>query len=345
MKYSHILFCVAACMLTSCGLKKERITDAPPVRVTIQAVNPQAVGALRSYSGTVESGDGSEVSFAVGGTVRQIYVTPGQKVAKGQLLAELKSETAENAYSIAQATLAEARDAYNRLKKLHDADALPDMQWVEVQSKLTQAENAAEIAARGVTDTRLYAPMEGVVANKTIDVGQTVLPAVPVMEIVGLGDVKVSISVPEEEISAMRPGREATVTIEALDGRELPAQLTEENIVANPLTRAYDVKFKVANSNGDILPGMLCTVDLQPQAADSAAQAAIVLPPQAVLLSADNRNFVWLSTNGRAERRFVEQGGITADGIVISSGLARGDSVIVAGMQKVSQGTHVEPIN
>ncbi len=326
--------------LNSCGLKKEKITAAPPVKVEVMAVSTSDVADARTYSGTVECGDGSEVSFSVPGTIKNIYVTPGQKVSKGQLLADLEDGSLVNSANIAEATLAEAKDAYARLKKLHDANALPDIKWTEMQSKLTQAENAAAMARRAVKDARIYAPVSGIIAEKTADVGQTVVPAVPVMKIVALGDVKVSISVPENEIAAMKPGREATVAIDALDGETRQAVLTEQGVVANPLSRAYDVKFRISNADGKLLPGMLCSVKLAPQA-DVEEQTSIVLPPQAVLLSADNRNFVWLANGGKAQMRYIEQGGITADGIIVSSGVNPGDSVITAGMQKISNGTSI----
>lgn len=88
------------------------------------------------------------LSFSVPGTITDFYVEEGQRVAKGQVLARVRSDSYVNAGNIADAELAEARDAYARLKKLHDADALPEIKWVEVQNKLKQAENAAEMSRR-----------------------------------------------------------------------------------------------------------------------------------------------------------------------------------------------------
>lgn len=346
MKKTHVLYLALGSLmvggLNSCGLKKEKITPAPPVKVEVLAVSHSNIDDTRTYSGTIESGDGSEVSFSVAGTIKNIYVAPGQKVSKGQLLAELNSESLVNAANIAQATLEEARDAYARLQKLHEANALPDIKWTEMQTKLKQAENAADIANRAVSDARIYAPVSGIISEKLADVGQTVVPAVPVLKIIGLGDVKVSISVPENEISAMISGSKAEVTIDALGGEARDGILTEKGVVANPLSRAYDVKFRINNADGKLLPGMLCSVKIVPaESSVEEGKGSIVLPPQAVLLSADNRNFVWLANGGKAQMRYIEQAGITADGIIVSSGINPGDSVITAGMQKVSNGTEI----
>ncbi len=342
MKHSSLLLSAAiiGASLSSCGIKKEKSTVIPPVKVDVIAAAGDSLSTTQLYSGTIESGDGADMSFTVAGTLKAIYVEPGQKVSKGQLLAEIDAATLQNMAQTAEATLAQAQDAYTRLKKLHDANALPDIQWVEVQSKLHQAENAAAIARRAVGDARIYSPVSGIVAEKFADVGQTVAPAVPVVKIVSIDDVKVSISVPETEIAIMRPGTRAVVSSDALSSGSLDALLTEQGVVANPLSRTYVVKFKVSNRSGELRPGMLCNVEL---AAPATSQSSpIILPPRCVLLSADSRQFVWLAKKGRAEQRFVETGKLLPEGVEISSGIQPGDTVIVAGMQKVCNGTNIQ---
>lgn len=344
MKTSHILKIlfagIALGSLCSCGFKKEKITASPPIKVTVLPVSTTSAASGRVYSGTVASDEGSELSFAMPGTVKEIYVKEGDKVTKGQLLAELKNGTLQNNYNIAQATLDDAQDAYNRFKQLHDANALADIRWVEVQNALKQAQNAAEMARRALDDAKIYAPVNGTISEKLIDVGQTVVPAVPAIRMITLGDVKVTIPVPESEIANLTIGEHADITVEALNDLQLSGKLSDKSIVANPLTRTYEAKFAVDNSAGKLLPGMICSVALQ---SDSTQRNVIVLPPQSVLLSADNRNFVWVAAQGEAHQRFVEAPDMTTEGIVISSGLSVGDTVIIAGMQKVSDGTPIDP--
>lgn len=325
--------------VSSCGLKKEKISAPSPVKVEVLSVDESTATNSRTYSGTLVAGKGSSLSFAVAGTVKNVYVDVGQKVAQGQLLAELDSDNLANSAAIARAALSEAEDAYQRYKQLHDANALADIKWVEVENTLKQAQSAAAIANRALNDTKLHAPFGGVVAERHIDVGQNAVPAVPVLQIVALNNIKASIAVPETEISAMHPGSRATVTIDALSNKPIDATLSEVGIVANPLTRTFSVEFTLDTPQKDLRPGMLCDVTVT---TDTLTSPSIVLPAQAVLLSADNRNFVWLAHNGKAELRFVTPETITARGIAISEGLTSGDTVIIAGMQKVSNGTAIE---
>lgn len=331
-------------IMSGCS-KKDQAVVAGPVRVDITVVGSSgsSTSSGQKYSGTVESADESTVSFTVPGTIKKIYVVEGQKVSKGQLLAQIGSESLVNSRNIAQAELEEARDAYQRLKKLHDANALPDIKWVEIQSKLKQAENAATLADRAVGDASVYAPISGYVARRFADDGQTVVPAEPIVKIVNLNNLQIAISVPENEIASFGGGTEATVTFDVADNLSLTGKMSRKSVTADPLTRSYTVKFDIADTSGQILPGMIGSVSVQAQPSDTSAVAArsITLPSQAVLLSSDNRQFVWTVKNGKALRKYVVADELSADGVTVKSGLVPGDSVIVAGMQKVSTGTDV----
>lgn len=329
--------------LTGCA-NHDKAVEAGPIRVDVVVAGSAAnsVGG-NSFSGTVESADASTVSFSVPGTITKVYVEEGQKVTKGQLLAQVKSESLVNSRNIAQAELEEARDAYQRLKKLHDANALPDIKWVEIQSKLKQAENAAALADRAVGDASVYSPISGYVSQKFANEGQTVVPAEPIVKIVNLNKLQVAISVPENEISSFVAGTTAMVTLGADDNLKVSGKVGQKSVVADPLTRSYTVKFDIDNPDGRILPGMIGTVVVDGLKTDSAAVASpvVILPSQAVLLSADNRQFVWTVKGGKAERKFVVADELSAEGVTVKSGLTPGDSVIVAGMQKVSTRTEV----
>lgn len=337
-KFIGILLAVSVC---SCN-RTPRPTEAPAVRVKIETAELLPRTTARSYSGTVEESSGTVLSFSTAGTIRQMHVSVGDHVAKGQLIASLDPSSLRHAYEIAAATLNQAQDAYNRMKQLHDANALPDIKWVEVQNTLSQAQNAAAIAKKGLEDANLYAPVSGYISEKMADAGMNVAPGMPVVKVVDITPVKVSISIPENEIAGIANNASAQITVDAIGGKSFIGLLKEKGVAANPLSRSYDIKFEVANPNGEILPGMICNVAL----ATDTIQNVLALPSDAVLLDADNHNFVWLATGGKAEKRIVTVDGMTSGTrIIISSGLAVGDSVIVSGQQKVSQGTHVTNVS
>lgn len=325
------------------GCKKENVkpTPPPPVKVKIMEVTGKTQGTSREYSGTIAAAESTTVSFSVAGTITDLYVKQGDKVVKGQVLGKVKNGEYLNAYNIAEAQLAEARDGYDRLKKLHDANALPDVKWVEIQQKLKEAENMAEMAKRTLDDATLHSPTNGTVSNKLADVGETVVPVQPVYEIVSTSDLNVEISVSENELADFEAGQKALITFENSGINPVEGKVSQKAVVADPLTRTFTVKIDLPTQNGKLLPGMLANVRVERNENSPQEFQGIEIPSQAVQLNDDNRWFVWLMVDSVAQRRFVTADELTSTGVIVTSGLNPGDKVIVEGMQKVGTGTIV----
>lgn len=321
--------------------KRDTPTVAPPVKVTVMEVSEGLATNSREYSGTVSSAETTTVSFSVPGTITELYGKEGQKVSKGQLLGKVRNGEYQNAYNIAKAQLDEAQDGYERLKKLHDANALPDVKWVEIQQKLKQAQNMEEMARRTLNDANLHSPVSGTITQKFADVGQTVIAAQPVYEIISTGDLTIDIPVSENEIGNFRIGETGKVSFDIDNQTAIEGKVTQKSISADPLTRSYTVKLSIPSQEGKILPGMIGKVTFPQSEEGKEISKTVILPSQAVLLNEDNRWFVWVVNDSVAQRRFVTTGELVPSGVEITSGLNPDDCIIVAGMQKVGSGTKV----
>ena len=334
-------FILLGICLISCHEKKERPTVAPPVKVRVVEVTSGTANNQQEYSGTVKSSETTNVSFSVAGTIIALYAKEGDKVSKGQLLGRVRNGEYQNAYNIAQAQLAEAQDGYDRLKKLHDANALPDVKWVEMEQKLKQAQNTVEMAQRTLNDANLHAPVSGTITAKYADVGQTVIPVEPIYQIVSTSNLDIDISVSENEIGKFVIGEKAYVNLSSLGEKMLEGRVTRKSVVGDPLTRGFTVKVSLPAGEPEILPGMIGRVIFENKEVGDTSKLTINLPSQAVLLNDDNRWFVWVVNDSVAERRFVTADELSSDGIIVKSGLNIGDKVIVEGVQKVGTGSRV----
>lgn len=333
-------------MLGSCGEKNRKERAVEPVNVKTMTDASQGMQFPLNgqvYSGTIEEASATSLSFAVPGTVRQIMASEGQRVSKGQLLAVLDETSLRSSHASAKAALTQAEDAYQRMKQLHDNGSLPDIQWVDVESKLQQARSLEEIARKQLADGRLYAPAGGVISKKNVEPGQTVAPGLEVLRLLNVSAVKMTISVPEREIGSIAIGTSATATVDALDARQYAVRVSEKGTTANPLTRSYEVKFSISNADGALRPGMLCRVTLAPT--DAMETGNKVLPASAVMLTEKNTHYVWIVTGGKAHRRDITIGGTRAGGVTVSAGLSPADAVIVEGMQKVYEGCNVNVVS
>ena len=111
-------------------------------------VEDVSAGSGNRYSGTVEEETGTQLSFAVPGTVSRVLVDEGDRVSKGQLIATLDPAQLRNAYALAKTGLDQATDAYNRMKELHSKGSLPEIKWVDAQSALERARSTEQMAAK-----------------------------------------------------------------------------------------------------------------------------------------------------------------------------------------------------
>lgn len=328
-----ILFCVFA----ACSPKKGNQTQEKTIPVKVMEITALQTVGSKNYVGTVEEFVAVSLSFPLMGTVEEVFVQEGQQVNKGQLLAVLNTATANNSYQVSLAKLRQAQDAYDRLIKVHENGSLPDIKFVEVETGLQQAKSMAEIAKKNLDDCKLYAPRNGVIATRNIEVGSSVNPATSVFKLVSIDKVFVKIPVPENEIGAIAEGQTAKVIVAALDNAVFSGKIEMKGVSANTMSHTYEAKIGINNPQSKIIPGMVCKVSL----AGDSNTAEIVIPNRSVQISADGKRYVWLAENNIAKRRFVKTGNLTDYGITVIEGLSTGDSLIIDGFQKLSEGMKI----
>ena len=328
---------LSALIWISCSGKKDENQAIRAVPVKVVKVSESSYMNSRNYVGTVEAVSSSSLSFEVMGNVSKVFVTEGENVQKGKLLATLDKATLQNSYNASLASLKEAQDAYNRMKSLYDNGSLPEMKWVEVQSKLQQAVSMEQISRKSLKDAGLYAPFSGVISSKSIEPGMNVMPGIEVMQLADISTVNIKIAVPEKEISRVNKGQQAEVRVGALGDKLFTGVVSEKGIAANPLAHTYEVKIKLNNTSHELMPGMVCKVGVH----SHETEAGIVLPNHTVQLQPDGKKFVWVVKGNAASQRMVSTGELTTEGVIITAGLQPGDEVIVSGNQKVSEGTKI----
>lgn len=331
---------IGTVVLSSCGSKEEGNKQPDAVSVKTEDVHATSDYSAETYVGTVEAESSTAVSFTSSGTIMKVTVSEGQPVHKGQLIAVLDATTSKNTLSTAEAQLTQAKDAIARYKQLHDNGSLPEIQWVEAQSKLQQAQASYDIAKKMLKDCNLYAPVSGVVGTKYLNTGETALPAQPVISILDISNVKVNVSMPEKEIGSIYASTSSTIDVAALGNATFRGGRIEKGVEADALTRTYQAKINVANPGGKLLPGMVCNVRFG-KSTDSNAPA-ITVPITAVQKGADGNMSVWKAVGGKAVRTKVSLGETYGDRIVICSGLTDGDKVVVEGCQNLSDGSTIK---
>lgn len=337
LKLKYVFVFALVCM-AGCSGKKEESSSRDAIPVKVLEVKLSAGVNECNYVGTVEERSGSSLSFQMTGNVQKVFVSEGEYVSNGKLLAVLDKATAINMHDAALATLKRAQDGYDRLSALYAKGSLPEIKLVEIQTSLQQAQSAESIARKSLDDCNLYAPFNGVIADRSVEPGMNVMPGVSVFKLVIIDKVKVKASIPENEIAHMKEGQIAQVNVAALNHKMFEGKIKEKGVMANPLSHTYEIKVELNNPERELMPGMVCQVLIS----SDTTTKGIIIPNSAIQISHTGEHFVWLAKEGAATQKIVSIGAITNQGVVVTSGLAQGDKVIVEGNQKVSDGMKIE---
>ena len=325
-------------MVCSCSEKKGSEVKAP-TRVKTEVVSSASDMTGQTFVGIIEESEGTAVSFTGMGVVKRVLVNEGQVVNRGQLIAEMDDTQARNLLAGADAQMNQANDALERYKMLHDNGSLPEVQWVEIQSKVAQAKSQYEVAKKNLADCRLTAPVSGIIGKKLVGAGETAMPSQAVVTILDISSVKVKVSIPEAEISGITASTPSTINVEAAQ-KQVNGGRIEKGIQADALTHTYEVRINVQNGDRKLLPGMVASVRFNGQL--TIDNGKLMLPVTAVQKRADGSLFVWTVVNdSTAHRTSVTTGETQGNRIVISSGIENGQRVVTEGYQKLSEGTKV----
>ncbi|MBQ0016966.1 MAG: efflux RND transporter periplasmic adaptor subunit, partial [Bacteroidales bacterium] len=334
-----------ALLLVSCKSKIENHDSRVVVSVmrvgdALQAGTSSAFGIC--YVGQVASNRSTSVFASCTGTLTRLHVRQGQHVAAGQVLASIHSETLQSAYDISRASLEQAQDAFGRAKQVYDAGGMTELKWVEVKTKLAQAEAAERASRRQLEDCKVVAPYSGVVGELVAVEGMHVTPATLLGVVVDAKSVEVDFSVPENELSAIKVGQPLNVYLPAI-GDTLSAEVTVKGVVASQLAHAYNCVARFMHHSSQVMPGMTCKVYVKQQVdkidkCATACQNLVVIPSSAVMTDVDGR-YVWVvDADSIVQRRYVTIGGYEGRGVVVTEGLQNNEFVIVEGFRKVSTG-------
>jgi RND family efflux transporter MFP subunit len=322
-------------MMTACGRTKTTVTiPEKSVKVTTAKVSVSDNSYSLRYSGTIEASQSIPLSFQTAGTIEKIYVEVGDAVRKGQLLATTNNSDMLNIYNVTLSKYEQAKDAYDRLKLVHDQGSLPEIKWVEMETNLEQAKSSLELSKINLEKCNLRSPIDGIVGRLNISPGQSAISAsLSPIELVQIETVLVKISVPENEIGKIAKGQKAVLSVSALEGKQFEGLVSNVSPVADVISRTYTVKISVRNLKSELKPGMVCDVKLD----FNNGKSSLVVPYKAVSKDNDGKTFVFVvSEDGRrVTKQFITAGNYRESSIEVLTGLTRGQIVVTEGCEKL----------
>jgi len=281
------------------------------------------------------------LSAATTQLVSRVLFTPGQTVARGQVLLELKSNEQDAALAQAQAREVQARRAYDRWRTLGEQGyaSTAAVDQFEAAWKAARADVAAAEARLG--DRVIRAPFAGVVGLSDIAPGAVINPGAAIVTLDDLSAVRVDFQVPDRFLSSVREGQTLTATVDAWPDARFSGRIIRLDTRIDERTRALTARSEFPSAEGRLRPGMMLRVGVS-----QGARSALALPESAVAVQGDGASvFVVVEAAGRMT---VQQRPVTAglrqDGWVeILDGVTPADRVVADGLNRVQSGQPVRP--
>jgi RND family efflux transporter MFP subunit len=324
--------------LAGCSKSKTPRTAADePNRIAVQAA-PVAIAelpVLTEVTGTVRAVQRATVAAKVTGTIAQLPVTLGQRVAEGELLLEIAAPEIAARVAQARAQLSLTERELARDRALTERGVAPPEQVRALEDRLAIQTAQLREAETLLSYAQLRAPFAGIVTRRFVDAGDLASPGQPLLGLDGAEAFQIEVAVPDSLVTPLRLGQALAVTIPAGD-REFSAPIAELSSAADPTTRAVLLKLTVPASAG-VRPGQFARV-LVP-----GPTARTLLVPSAALTRIGQMERVFVvGPEKRAVLRLVKTGAVRGEHTEILSGLDAGEQVVVAPPATLREGAVLE---
>ena len=352
------LMIVTPMLLTSCNGSKgqQPIEVIKPVRY--QKIAFASGDKVRSFLGTARSDKEINLSFRTSGILTTLNINVGQKVLKGDLLAQL--DNAEAILSLEQSIASEnsaesnlhtATSTLERTRTLYEKGSASLSDYENAKSSYASAEANYESANRSVDIRKkqvsygvIYAPAPGIIASRTVEANENV-SAGQVVAILNAGsNMEVDLGVPENTINLLSKNMPVEIEFTALKGKRFNGFINEISPSLDANSSTYPIRVSISDPSPDIKSGMAANVIFF--FAVKTDRESLIVPVAAVGEDSEG-NFVFLihSEDGKAgtvKKHHFSIGELTPHGFIIKEGLALDDSVATAGLQTLLDGQKVK---
>ncbi|MFS0753818.1 efflux RND transporter periplasmic adaptor subunit [Noviherbaspirillum sp. 1P10PC] len=335
-------------VLAGCSKPVEKVEEVRPVRAIKMAA--ASTRTVAQFSGEIRARYESRLGFRVGGKIVSRKVDVGAMVKRGQVLMQLDPQDLQLAQSQANAALGAAESNLElakaelaRYKDLREknfvSQAVLDAKETAYRSARATRDQAAAALRTQRNQTgygNLVADVDGVVTGIDAETGQVVSAGTPVVRLAQLGEKEVVISIPEDQVDALRKVSDVTVRTWANPDEALPGKLRELSPVADTATRTYTAKISLPKAPEDVRLGMTAYVTFSAN-----GESPMLKVPLTALVQNQGASAVWLVENGTVRLAPVQLAGASGNEMLVASGLTPGQVVVTAGVHLLKPGQKV----
>jgi RND family efflux transporter MFP subunit len=270
------------------------------------------------------------------GIVKKIHVTAGDRVTRGQLLAELDGTILESSIAEVENGLSLAKTIFERQQRLWDKKIGSEIEYLQAKNGKESMEKRLATLQEQFKLTKIFSPISGTIDEVLIKEGEMAGAGREAVRVVQLSNLKIIVDLSEIYISRIKQRDRVHVTIPVI-GKEFDLVVEAVSQVIDPDDRTFQVEIKFPRTEQNIKPNMLAVLAIN----DYTNPEALVVPV-GIIQETGVEKFVFVASdfNGEwiAEKRTVTTGESYAGRVEILSGLEQGEHVVILGYQNLADG-------
>ena len=335
-------------VLSGCGegdpvVEQEEVSRPVPMMVVDTS---DKTSSLR-FPGRVRAALRADLTFNVPGQIIQLPAEEGQRIEKGQLVAQLDDANYKNYMRSALAKYNKAQTDYRRVEQLWQrSQAVAKAEVDKQRTAMDVAQIDYSLAKKDFDDTRLVAPFSGVITKRYVENFSNVKDKEAIVSLQDLNNLEIVINVPERIVRNTPKQVAGHAVFADQPDLLLPVTLKSFSSDSDQQTQSYEVVLTL-NQGYDItiLPGM--SVDVLPQKTLQGLDTdQVKIPLQSIYSDADGVKGVWVFNpeTSRVTLQKVELGAVLDTDIVVLDGLVGGEKIIVAGVSQLREAMLVRPL-
>lgn len=339
-----LLLVMLAFGLNGCGdaPKAEAQSELPiPVRVARALPAPEA-DAVTAY-GTVRPDSEARLSFKIGGLIRNIAVDQGDRVTKGQILAQLDTREIDSHAARAALAVEKARRDVERMAPLAARGFASTQRMEDARTALDSARAEQRAIEFDRSLAHITAPADGVVLMRHVENREMVGIGTPILTVSsGSGGYVLKAGLSDRDVARIKIGDAATIRLDAFDGEELQGRVLRMAAASDPRSGTFETEIEIIAPDRPLTSGFMGDLRILPSVAGKNANA-VAIPASAILEGhgAMATIFAVDPATNVAQRRRISVGKLHGSQIIVTEGLSAQDVVVTAGAAYLKDGARV----
>ncbi|MEC3878649.1 efflux RND transporter periplasmic adaptor subunit [Parapedobacter sp. 10938] len=303
-----------------------------PMTVNAVVVVPRAFSNTITLSGSIESNEQVQIRSEVSGIVRALTFREGSAVQKGQVLLRIDDSELQARLIQAQSSEQLAADNEKRARLLLQKEAISQQEYDVAHADYESAKAQTELIRAQIAKTTVRAPFSGKIGLRSISEGEYLTPSTVVANLLSINPIKVLFSVPEKYSAQIKVGQGLTFSVSGSEAR-YHAEIYAIEPGVDAATRTISIRAIADNPEERLFPGAFARIELPLDHTEDA-----VLVPTEAVIPVQNGKQVFLLKNGKAAATPVEAEDRTSTDVLITDGVAIGDTVLTSGIMSLADG-------